>query len=106
MLNVIPRFIQRRYTTGEDHGILERGVLFVDISGFTTITERLMENGTQGAEVLSELINRTFRPLIRKVHRADGFVVSFAGDAFTALLPDAQSAVRLALDIQESFAGR
>ena len=105
MLNVIPRFIQRRHTAGEDHGSLERGVLFVDISGFTAITERLMENGTQGAEVLSELINRTFRPLIRKVHRAGGFVVSFAGDAFTALLPDAQSAVRLALDIQESFAG-
>lgn len=106
MLNVIPRFIQQRRSAGENHGRLTGGVVFADLSGFTAITERMMSQGAQGAEVLSEVINQLFRPLIRRVNDHGGFVVNFAGDAFTALLRRPGDALLLSLEIGERFRGR
>ena len=39
----------------------------------------------QGAEKLSEILNDTFEPLIDAIYDHGGMVVSFTGDAFTAL---------------------
>ncbi|MBN1137589.1 MAG: hypothetical protein JXM73_13460 [Anaerolineae bacterium] len=61
--------------------------MFVDISGFTSLTETLMQHRKDGAEVLSEALAAIFVPLVREVYARGGLIPLFAGDAFTALFP-------------------
>jgi predicted ATPase/class 3 adenylate cyclase len=60
-------------------------VLFVDISGFTPITERLATQGIAGVETLSHQLNQYFGQLITIIQNQGGDVVKFAGDALLAL---------------------
>ncbi len=90
MLNVIPRFINDKYNDNVMQGDLECSALFIDIAGFTSMTEILMKRGKEGAEDVSELINRIYRPLINSVYREEGFITGFAGDGFTAIFPDSK----------------
>ena len=53
MLNVIPRFINDKYDENVMQGDFECSALFVDIAGFTSITEILMGRGKEGAENVS-----------------------------------------------------
>jgi class 3 adenylate cyclase len=64
--------------------------LSADVSGFTPLTESLGNSlGPQrGAEVLTTTINEIFESLIRQVHRFDGDVFGFAGDAITCWFAD------------------
>lgn len=59
--------------------------LYVDLSGFTALTERLAEHGPKGAERLSEILNSCFGELVALVHHHGGEVQSFAGDAVLAV---------------------
>jgi len=61
--------------------------MFVDLSGFTALTETLMREGTPGAEHLSIILNQIFAPLVELVYAKGGFIPYFAGDAFTAIFP-------------------
>eukprot|EP01133_Synstelium_polycarpum_P006580 gene6580-7636_t len=56
-------------------------VLFADISGFTSLTERLGNHGKEGVELLTRNLNRYFEMLIKIVRGYGGDVVKFAGDA-------------------------
>jgi class 3 adenylate cyclase/tetratricopeptide (TPR) repeat protein len=60
-------------------------VLCADISGFTTLTERLARQGPAGAEELTELLNACFEPLITHVTACGGDVVKLIGDALVVL---------------------
>ncbi|MEM9595475.1 MAG: DUF917 family protein [Acidobacteriota bacterium] len=62
-------------------------VLFADISGFTSLTERLAHRGPEGAEELPRILNNCFGPLVDTVLDHGGDVVKFAGDAMLALWP-------------------
>ncbi|MBN2378976.1 tetratricopeptide repeat protein [candidate division WOR-3 bacterium] len=108
MRNVIPRFIHEKYEEGIFEGSFNAATMFVDISGFTSITESLMRRGTEGAERISSMLNEIFNPIIYEVYRHAGFITGFAGDAFTAVYPDANPFKPLftALAIQERFASR
>jgi class 3 adenylate cyclase/tetratricopeptide (TPR) repeat protein len=84
--------------------------LFVDISGFTALTETLMQHQKAGAEVLTEALNTIFHPLVQVVYAHDGFIATFAGDAFTALFPITTTptdtvlhATRVAFIVQQFF---
>jgi len=66
---------------------LETVALFADISGFTRLTERLSQEGPEGAEELSRLLNAYFGQLIDLIHKHGGDVVKFAGDALLANWP-------------------
>nr|WP_256534305.1 tetratricopeptide repeat protein [Lewinella sp. JB7] len=57
------------------------------MSGFTPLTETLMQQGLTGAEQLSMILNEVFEPLVELVYRAGGIIPYFAGDAFTAVFP-------------------
>ncbi|MBD3286930.1 hypothetical protein GF359_09820, partial [candidate division WOR-3 bacterium] len=105
MRNVIPRFIHERYEKGIFEGSFDSATMFVDISGFTSITETLMKKGTEGAERLSSMLNGVFNPTIYEVYRRDGFITGFSGDAFTAVYPgkDPLKPLSSALAIQEKF---
>ena len=76
-------------------------LLLADISGFTALTERLQDQGRQGAEELASLINRAFRPAIREVKRAGGSIVTFGGDSLFVLFRS-PGAVRRAIGAAES----
>lgn len=92
MHNLVPEFIQESYAGGTFHGDFRAASLFVDISGFTRITDALMVHGPHGAEVLASLMRRVLEPLIRSIYAQEGMIVNFAGDAFTALFPLYQGA--------------
>ncbi len=95
---LVPHFILEQYAAGEDHGRFPGAALFVDIGGFSTITDRLMQHGQHGAEVLAGVMKAVFDPLTQAVYSQGGFITGFAGDAFTAVFPqDAQPATLPAL---------
>lgn len=105
MLNIVPRFIQQRLNSGERCGTFHGSCVFVDIAGFTAITGELMVRRKEGAERLSRLLNRVYRPILDRIRSAGGFVPVFAGDSVTGILPDPVStnAVSTAGSISEHF---
>jgi class 3 adenylate cyclase/tetratricopeptide (TPR) repeat protein len=67
---------------------------FVDISGFTTLTERLARKGRVGAEEMSDSLNATFGHLLSV---ADGYgadLVKWGGDAMLLMFSGAGHAQR------------
>jgi class 3 adenylate cyclase len=60
-------------------------LLFIDISGFTAMTEGLAEQGPRGAELMSELLGRHYGRLVDLIHHGGGDVIAFAGDAVLAV---------------------
>lgn len=96
--NLVPHFIIEKYAHNETRGHFNAAALFVDVSGFSVLTDQLMEHGQHGAEVLAGVMGEIFEPLIDTVYSQRGFVAGFAGDAFTAVFPDANhSSARRAL---------
>ena len=87
MRRLVPDFVLERYAAGESAGSFGGCALFVDISGFTAITDAIMRHGQHGAEVLANLIQDVFDPLMQSVFEQGGFVTNLAGDAFTAVFP-------------------
>ncbi len=87
MYNLIPHFIHERFSRGERSGELSAATLFIDVTGFTRLTETLMQHGREGAEVLTDALNCIFNPLVRAVYTNGGWVATFAGDAFLAIFP-------------------
>ena len=61
-------------------------VLLADISGFTTLTERLSQAGLEGVETLTQLLNGTFDIAISAVlDRGGGCGVVCGGCVFSPL---------------------
>ena len=60
-------------------------VLFLDISGFTKMTEDLAKLGSEGTEQITRILNNNFDKLVDLVCVHGGEVVKFAGDAFAAV---------------------
>ena len=56
-------------------------VAFVDISGFTKLSERLAKQGKVGAEELSDTIDRCFVDLLAVAYDRQGSLLKFGGDA-------------------------
>ena len=59
--------------------------MFVDIPGFTKLTETLMKHKKNGAEILTEVMNHVFHPIVKTVYQNGGIISTYAGDAFTAI---------------------
>ena len=78
----------------ERHLSLEGTLVFVDVSGFTALTERLAARGRAGAEEVNEIIGSTFRELggIAGAFGAD--LLKWGGDAAVLLFDGAGSAAR------------
>lgn len=108
MSNLVPRFIIEKYARNEKGGRFHAVALFADISGFSVLTDQLMEHGRHGAEVLAGVMGSVFEPLIDAVYSQGGYVTGFAGDAFTAVFPidgasPAHRALAAAVAIQEQM---
>jgi class 3 adenylate cyclase/tetratricopeptide (TPR) repeat protein len=87
MYHLTPAFILHQYEAGRRHGRFQAAALFLDISGFTAVTEALMQEGKEGAEALADVMQIIFTPLIEAIYARGGFITGFAGDAFTAVFP-------------------
>jgi class 3 adenylate cyclase/tetratricopeptide (TPR) repeat protein/ribosomal protein L40E len=79
-------------------------VLFVDVSGFTSLSERLDPEDVHG------LMNRAFELMLGEVHRYEGTVNQFLGDGIMALFgapiaheDHAQRAVHASLGIRKAL---
>ena len=84
---LVPDFILQQFRAGVLRGEFSGVGMFVDISGFSKMTDTLMAHGQHGAEVLATVMRTVFTPLIQTVHEHEGFIATLAGDAFTALFP-------------------
>lgn len=106
MQNLIPQFIREQFAQGKRAGSFEANTLFIDISGFTAMTETVMHHQQRGVEELTHALNSIFNPLVQSVYTNGGFISTFAGDAFTAIFPemDAHYAVQSALEMQAFIA--
>lgn len=82
---LVPQKIIREYREGNRNGEFQGIGLFVDISGFSKMTNDLMQQGQHGAEILAIMMRETFAPLVNSVYAHHGFIANFAGDAFTAI---------------------
>jgi class 3 adenylate cyclase/tetratricopeptide (TPR) repeat protein len=97
---VIPQLIMENYREGRFSGEFPAVALFLDLSGFSTMTDALMKHGQHGSEVLAGLMHGVFDPLVESIFAYSGKIVSFAGDGIMALFPieaDAKPAALAAL---------
>ncbi|MEZ5032057.1 MAG: tetratricopeptide repeat protein [Saprospiraceae bacterium] len=88
MQGLLPGFIDNQFDRQQRQGRMFATVLFADLQGFTSYTERLMKSGKSGAERLSRLLNDVFGSAAEAIHRRGGFIPYFAGDAFAGLFPE------------------
>jgi len=92
--NLIPRFIADKYQEHVTNGSFEGTALFMDIRGFTALTEELMAYGRQGLESLAQVMNALFTPVANTIHAYHGFIAFFSGDALTAIFPRPVPAIK------------
>ena len=79
---------------------------FVDISGFTTLTERLAAKGKVGAEEMSDLLNEAFATLLKVAYGYGASLVKWGGDAVLLLFEGddhAAQGCRAALEMQRTM---
>ncbi|MBI2172410.1 MAG: tetratricopeptide repeat protein [Chloroflexi bacterium] len=72
-------------------------LLFSDIAGFTQLSERLTQMGKEGAEALTDVINRYFDGLLGIARRHGGANIKFGGDALLLLFTGDDHAHRAVL---------
>ncbi len=74
----------------------EGSLAFVDISGFTQLTERLASKGRVGAEEMSDILNATFADLLEVAYRDGAGLVKWGGDAVLLMFEGPDHAARAA----------
>ena len=60
---------------------VDASLAFVDVSGFTALSERLAEHGRAGAEEITELLGAYFSELLADAYAQGGSLLKFGGDA-------------------------
>ena len=73
---LVPEFIYDKYRADEISGAFQGAAMFVDLSGFSAMTDALSAHGTHGAEVLANMMRVVFEPLVDAVYEQGGFVIA------------------------------
>jgi len=71
--------------------LLGGSLLFADVSGFTALSERLSILGQEGAERLTDLMNRYFGRMLEILSWSGGILLKFAGDATLVYFPEQET---------------
>ena len=82
-LEKIEPFVRKRLldlNTGEPF-LAEGALLFMDISGFTELSEKLGQLGKPGTEELSSILNKFFGSMFNITGDLGGNILKFGGDA-------------------------
>lgn len=82
------------HAPGEQHRRVEGTLVFVDVSGFTALTERLAARGRAGTEEISEIVSSTFGELADIATRYGSDLLKWGGDAAVLLFDGPGSAAR------------
>ena len=83
----VPRVVLRRLAADPSTSaiVVDGTVVFVDLSGFTKLSERLARRGDEGAELLVDAIDRTFSQLLVEAYDNGASLLKFGGDALLLL---------------------
>ena len=74
-----------RSTPSATHRELEASLVFVDISGFTALTERLSKKGKVGAELMRDTLDGVFKALLDEAYDWGAGLLKWGGDALLLL---------------------
>lgn len=98
LLPYVPLLLGRWTPSGADprHVRLDGSLAFVDISGFTRLTERLAARGKVGAEQMSDMLSATFTGLLTATRDDGADLVKWGGDAMLLLFDGPDHAARAA----------
>ena len=93
--NFLPLSIAENAANQKISGTINGILLFIDISGFTAMTESLFNAAKKsggrkvlGSETLSQILEKVFLGLIDIIYSHGGDITTFAGDAVTVVFPD------------------
>src|SRR6266516_1868527 len=98
LVSFVPRLTLEWLRSSPDLNWLEiDGTLaFVDISGFTAMSEQLSSRGRAGAEEITDVMNVTFSALLDQAYALGGGLLKFGGDALLLLYQGDDHAARAA----------
>ncbi|HEX5901846.1 MAG TPA: adenylate/guanylate cyclase domain-containing protein [Actinomycetota bacterium] len=94
----VPRIVIR-WMVEQPHATfrtVEGSMLFVDISGFTKMSERLARHGKVGAEEVTDVLGAIFARLLAVAYGEDGSLLKFGGDALLVWFTGEHHAARAA----------
>jgi class 3 adenylate cyclase len=79
----LPRLVREwdDEAAGRLHRAIDGSMVFVDVSGFTKMSERLARHGKVGAEEVTEVIGGTFDRLLGEAYAYGASLLKFGGDA-------------------------
>jgi class 3 adenylate cyclase/tetratricopeptide (TPR) repeat protein len=94
----LPRLLLQWISDSPDttHRQVDGSIAFVDISGFTRLSEQLAKKGKIGAEELSDTIGTCFARLLGVAYGNGGGLVKFGGDALLLLFTGDEHAAKAA----------
>ncbi len=92
----LPRLVREWADRGSDTLVreIEGSIVFVDVSGFTRMSERLARQGKVGAEEVSDVIGDTFSTLLAEAYMYGGSLLKFGGDALLLFFSGDGNALR------------
>ena len=78
------------------HREVEASLVFVDISGFTALTERLARKGKVGAELMRDTLDGVFTALLDEAYDWGAGLLKWGGDALLLMFDGPDHALRAA----------
>ena len=104
----LPRLVLQWDSDAPDslHRQIDGTMVFVDISGFTAMSERLARFGKVGAEEVTEVLGECFKGLLAVAYPLGGRLVKFGGDALLLLFDEEghqRRAVNAAVGMQQAI---
>jgi class 3 adenylate cyclase/tetratricopeptide (TPR) repeat protein len=104
----VPRLVIEWLRDSPDlsHRQIEGSLAFVDISGFTNLTERLSRRGKVGAEEMNQILNDRFTECLSSAYGFGASVIKWGGDAVLLLFEGEhheRRACRAAFEMQRTM---
>lgn len=92
----VPRLVIEwlRTSPGALHREFDATLVFVDISGFTALTERLAKKGKIGAELMRDTLDGVFRALLDEAYDWGAGLLKWGGDALLLLFDGPEHELR------------
>jgi class 3 adenylate cyclase/tetratricopeptide (TPR) repeat protein len=84
LIAYVPKLLLR-WPVDAAHQVRTGTLVSADISGFTSLSERLAQKGREGAEELTVIVNDCFTGMIDACDKHGGDVLKFGGDALLVL---------------------
>lgn len=94
---LIPELIEESYIANKFFTEFSGVSVFIDICGYTNLTNILIQFSKEGIELLSALTNQIFTPIIDFIRDENGVIASFEGDSVLAIFPGVEKCKKIQL---------